>query len=155
MLTGRCTCGACAYDLAAPPLFTHCCHCTWCRRETGSAFALNAVIESGALRVTRGAPDEVLLPSASGRGQKVWRCPDCRVALFSAYSRPFLRFVRVGTLDDPAAAPPDVHIFTSTKLPWVVLPSGARAFPEYYDQRAEWPAESSARFLAAKRAAEG
>ena len=46
---GACTCGAVRYRLASGPLFVHACHCRWCQRETGSAFALNALIESGAL----------------------------------------------------------------------------------------------------------
>lgn len=152
-LSGRCTCGATAYEMAAPPLFTHCCHCTWCQRETGSAFALNAIVEATALTVTRGTTETVTIPTASGRGQTVHRCPACKVALFSSYGSPLVRFVRVGTLDDPARVPPDVHIYTTTKLPWVVLPEGARVFADYYDRRQEWPAASNARLEAAKASA--
>ena len=53
-----------------------------------------------------------------------------------------LRFVRVGTLDDPAAIPPDVHIYVRSKLPWVTLPEGAPNFEAYYDSRKLWPAAS-------------
>lgn len=53
-----------------------------------------------------------------------------------------LRFVRIGTLDTPAALPPDVHIYTRSKLPWVRLPEGAPAFEAYYDSIALWPAAS-------------
>jgi len=153
VLTGCCTCGATAYVLSAPPLVTHCCHCTWCQRESGSAFALNAVIEVGAFALTRGRTVAHRLPSASGNGQVVHRCGGCGVTLYSLYSRPFLLFVRVGTLDDPAEVEPDLHIFTSTKQPWVRLPEGARAFAEYYDPRVEWSAEATARFLGAKEEA--
>ena len=150
---GRCTCSAVRYRLLAPPMFVHCCHCTWCQRETGSAFVLNALIERDRLELLAGAPDELVTPSASGRGQRIARCPTCRVALWSTYSLPTVRFVRVGTLEHPGVAPPDVHIFTSTKLPWVVLPPGARAFPEYYVPAQEWPAESLARRAACYAAA--
>lgn len=146
-MEGRCTCASLRYRLLDRPLFTHCCHCSWCQRETGSAFALNAMIETEKLIITAGAPEWVTLPTASGKGQQVARCPACRVALFSHYAggAGLIAFVRVGTLDDPAACPPDIHIYTSTKLPWVVLPPQARVCAEYYQRSVEWPAESLAR----------
>ena len=149
-MEGGCTCGSVRYRLEDKPLIVHCCHCTWCQRETGSAFVLNAVIESSRLMLLNGAPELVLTPSASGRGQKIMRCPTCKVALWSHYSNDSLAFVRVGTLDNPNAAPPDVHIFTSTKQDWVVLPEGARAFKEFYDFADVWPPESRTRFRAAR-----
>ncbi|WP_076363679.1 GFA family protein [Phaeovulum vinaykumarii] len=141
-MTGRCTCGQVHYAMPRP-MFTHCCHCSWCQRESGSAFALNAIVETAALRI-EGDLESVRLPSASGKGQEVQRCPSCRVALFSHYAGAgrALAFVRVGTLDAPGACPPDVHIFTSTALPWVVIPEGVRRFENYYSTRAEWPADS-------------
>ena len=53
-----------------------------------------------------------------------------------------LSFVRVGTLDEPSALPPDVHIYTRSKLPWIVLPPNIPAFDAYYDSKKLWPAES-------------
>jgi hypothetical protein len=141
---GACTCRAVRYRLDSRPMFVHCCHCTWCQRETGTAFALNAIIEADRVSLLAGEPQAVDTPSQSGKGQVIWRCPTCRIALWSNYGGrgDLLRFVRVGTLLEPGRFPPDVHIFTSTRLPWVVLPPGARAFSEYYDSKAEWPAES-------------
>lgn len=151
-MEGGCTCGSVRYRLTARPLFVHCCHCTWCRRETGSAFALNALIEAERVALLKGRPEPATLPSASGRGQVLWRCPDCGVTLWSNYpgAGPRIHFVRVGTLDDPAAAPPDIHIYTSTKLPWVSLPDDVPTVPEYYRNVDYWPAESLARFRAAR-----
>lgn len=139
-MQGRCPCGEIRYRLTDRPLFTHCCHCSWCQRETGSAFAVNAMIETDRLEVT-GAPEIVFTPSASGKGQEIARCPRCKVALFSHYAGAgrALAFVRVGTLDDPGLCPPDIHIFTSTKAPWLVLPPGIPAVTEYYDRRQYWP----------------
>src|SRR6201988_2649910 len=133
--------------MTTKPLFVNCCHCRWCQRETGSAFVLNAMIEADRVELLRGQPNMVMTPSASGKGQKIWRCPDCHVALWSNYSGAgdSVRFVRVGTLDNPDAMPPDIHIFTSSKQPWVVLPAGTPAVPEYYDRKQLWPAESLAR----------
>ena len=147
-LIGHCTCKAIQYRMISAPLFVHCCHCRWCQRETGSAFVLNAMIEADRVELVAGEPDVVLTPSESGRGQKIARCPSCRVAVWSNYSRPTIRFVRVGTLADPDRAPPDVHIFTASKQPWVVLPPGVPAFAEYYDSAKLWPAASLARLAA-------
>ena len=152
---GGCTCRQVRYRLTSGPLFVHCCHCRWCQRESGASFALNAMIE--AERVTRlaGEPEIVDTPSASGKGQKIARCPRCRVAVWSHYAGGGLRiaFVRVGTLDEPDRLPPDIHIFTASKQPWVVLPPGTPAFAEFYKASEIWPADSLARraALLAKR----
>jgi hypothetical protein len=149
---GGCSCRHVRYRIKSRPMFVHCCHCTWCQRETGSAFALNAMIEANRVELTAGEVELVDTPSASGKGQKIWRCPECRISLWSNYSGAGdkVRFMRVGTLDNPAAMPPDIHIFTSTKQPWVVLPTGTPAVPEYYKPREMWPAESQERFVALK-----
>jgi hypothetical protein len=141
---GGCDCGFVRYRLARAPLFVHCCHCRWCQRETGSAFVLNALIETECVELLDGAPDMVMTPSASGKGQNIARCPRCRVALWSHYAGagPKFAFVRVGTLDDPDRFPPDIHIFTMSKQPWVILPEGVPAMPEYYDRETYWPKES-------------
>ena len=143
-LTGHCTCNNVRYRMTGRPLFVHCCHCRWCQRETGTAFALNAMIEADRLTLLQGAPEVVRTPSNSGKGQKIWRCPRCRIALWSNYAGAgdAVHFVRVGTLDEPDRLPPDIHIYTSTKQPWVVLPPGVPAVPEYYDRNKYWPKES-------------
>ena len=149
---GGCTCRRVRYRLTDTPLFVHCCHCRWCQRETGSAFVLNAMIEAARVELLAGEPEVILTPSASGKGQKIARCPDCKVALWSTYAGAgdAIRFVRVGTLDEPDRLPPDIHIYTMSKQPWVVLPEGARAVEAFYDFKAIWPAESVARLRAAK-----
>jgi hypothetical protein len=134
------------FGLASEPLFVHCCHCTWCQRETGSAFVVNALIEADRVTILAGAPEQVMTPSNSGKGQVIARCPMCRVALFSAYGgSDRLRFVRVGTLDEPARFPPDIHIYTASKLPWVRLPEGVPAVPGYYKSSELWPPAALAR----------
>jgi len=150
-MEGGCTCRSVRYRVAAPSMMTHCCHCRWCQRETGSAFVINAIVETSALEVT-GQTEMVDTPSQSGNGQKIVRCPLCRVALWSHYSQggPKLAFVRVGTLDDPDAVPPDVHIYVASKQPWVRLPEGARSFAEFYNVREVWPPEALARAQAAR-----
>jgi len=129
------------------PLFVHCCHCRWCQRESGASFALNAMIEADRVTELGQSPELIDTPSASGSGQVIARCPRCKVALWSNYAGagPLVRFVRVGTLDNPDLLPPDIHIFTASKQPWVVLPAGVPAVAEYYDRETYWPAGSLAR----------
>jgi hypothetical protein len=141
---GKCACGHVTYQLMSDPLFVHCCHCSWCQRETGTAFALNAIIEADRVELLSGDVEVIDTPSNSGKGQRISRCPICRVAVWSNYGRAgdLARFIRVGTLLEPHRLPPDVHIFTSTKLPWVVLDDGAPVFEEYYSTKEQWPEAS-------------
>ena len=143
-LEGGCTCRFVRYRMSCGPLFVHCCHCRWCQRETGASFALNALIESDRVELLAGEVEVVDTPSNSGKGQRIARCPKCRIALWSNYggAGDVLRFVRVGTLDEPDRLPPDIHIFTASKQPWVVLPPGVPTVPEYYKSRERWPKES-------------
>ena len=134
---GGCTCGQVRYRLGDAPFAVHCCHCRSCQRETGSAFALNGLVEADAITVTAGEPERVETPSESGKGQSVFRCPACRVAMWSHYGGMGEKagFVRIGTLDDPDAFPPDLHIFTRSKQPWVTLTGDPPAFEVYYSQK--------------------
>jgi hypothetical protein len=141
---GGCDCRAVRYRMTSAPMFVHCCHCRWCQRETGASFALNAMIEADRVSLLQGEPELVSTPSNSGKGQKIARCPVCRIAVWSHYAGggDKVSFVRVGTLDEPDRWPPDIHIFTSTKQPWVVLPPTMPAVEEYYDRERYWPAAS-------------
>ncbi|HEX7272479.1 MAG TPA: GFA family protein [Casimicrobiaceae bacterium] len=141
---GGCTCRAVRYRMTSTPLFVHCCHCRWCQRETGASFALNAMIEADRVVLLEGNPEVIDTPSNSGKGQRISRCPTCHVALWSNYAGAgdAVRFVRVGTLDEPDRLPPDIHIFTSPKQPWVVLSPKMPAVAEYYDREKYWPPAS-------------
>ena len=145
---GSCFCGAVKYRLESAPMFVNCCHCTECRRQTSSAFAINAAIETDRITLLPGStePVAVSVPTGSGNPHDIYRCPDCQTALWSDYGRrPAIRFVRVATLDDPSAFPPGAHIYTRSKLAWVVLPPSIPAVEEYYDMAKLYPAESLAR----------
>ena len=148
MFEGGCACGEVRYRLTCDPLFVHCCHCLNCQRQTGSAFVINILIEADRVELVRGEPREVSVPRDGGLTQEIWRCPACEVALFSYYGRPDVRFVRAGTLDDPSAVEPDVHIYTRSKLPWITLPDGVPAFEVYYEMKELWPRGSLERFEA-------
>jgi hypothetical protein len=141
-LKGGCACGKVRYQLLAEPLRVHCCHCTDCQRHTGSAFVLNAIIETAAIKILRGELEAVPVPRAYGP-HDIYRCRHCKTALWSDYGhRPQIRFVRVGTLDRPSALPPDIHIYTRTKVPWLKLPKGTPAFKDYYNTKKVWPQQS-------------
>jgi hypothetical protein len=151
-IEGGCDCRKLRYRLESAPLFVHCCHCRWCQRESGAAFALNAMIEADRVTLLGETPELVDTPSESGKGQWIARCPHCRIAVWSHYAGAgkSVCFVRVGTLDAPDVLPPDIHIFTASKQPWVLLPPGTPAVPEYYDLTQYWPADSLARRTALK-----
>ena len=144
---GGCTCRAVRYRLTDKPMFVNCCHCRWCQRETGASFALNAMIEADRVVLLAGRPEVIDTPSNSGKGQRISRCPTCRVAVWSncAGGGERMRFVRVGTLDEPDRLPPDIHIFTMSKQPWIILDPAVPAMREYYDPARHWPPESLAR----------
>jgi hypothetical protein len=145
---GGCACGAVRYRLRSDPLFTHCCHCLNCQRQTGSAFVINLLIEAERVELLASEPQPVDVPRDDGSTQRIHRCRTCQVAVFSEYGRPELWFVRGGTLDEPTSVTPDVHIYTRSKVSWLELPETALAFDIYYDVKALWPAASLERLEA-------
>jgi hypothetical protein len=134
--------------MTSQPLIVHCCHCSWCQRQSGSAFAVNALIEADRVKLLQGDVADILVPSPSGANQRISRCPKCQVAVWSYYLvlrggiGEAVRFIRVGTLDDPGRLPPDIHIYTSSKQAWFPLPPDALAVEEYYVTEEVWPRES-------------
>lgn len=153
---GGCACGGVRYRMTVPPMFVHCCHCSWCQRETGSAFVVNALVEADRIELLSGRMEVIDTPSESGRGQKIHRCAECKIALWSNYAGAgeAVAFLRIGTLDHPDRFPPDIHIFTSSKQPWVRLPDGATAEPEFYRFRDYWSEKDIARYKAAQKKSE-
>jgi len=141
---GGCTCHCVRYRMTTRPLFVHCCHCRWCQRESGASFALNALIEADRVKLLQGEVEVIDTPSHSGKGQKISRCPRCRIAVWSNYAGAgdTIHFIRVGTLDEPDRLPPDIHIYTASKQPWVILPPDMPAVVQYYRASERWPKES-------------
>ena len=150
---GSCACGKVRYRVQSKPLFVHCCHCRCCQRESGSAFALNAMIEADRFELTAGEVEVITVPTESGKGQKVSRCPTCKISLWSNYAGPgdLINFLRVGTLFNPDLMPPDIHIYTASKQPWIQLPEGTPASEEYYKTKDFWPQESIERVKALRK----
>ena len=147
--SGHCSCGSVKYHLTSDPIYVHCCHCRWCQRETGTAFALNALIETDRVIVETGSLEAVKIPTNSGKSQKIYRCSQCKIAIWSHYATPVgdkVSFVRIGTLDHPERIGPDIHIFTSSKQPWLELSDKVPVMQEFYDPKQYWPAQSLARY---------
>ena len=139
---GSCTCGHVRYQVVEDPLIVHGCHCRGCQKNSGSAFAINALYEADRVSLIEGTVEENSVPTPSGTGQDITRCKKCKVAIWSNYNmgglREHIRFVRVGTLDDPDQFPPDVHIYTSSKQPWVTLPVNDPRVERFYEFRTTW-----------------
>lgn len=148
---GQCFCGKIRYQMRGAPMFVHCCHCRDCQQQSGSAFVINGLIEADRIALIAGEPRPIRMATDSGYPHDIYRCDACQSAVWSDYGgRNWLRFVRLATLNEPASFAPDVHIYTRSRLPWVPLPAGAASFTDYYDSRKQWPAESQARYKAAK-----
>jgi hypothetical protein len=135
-------------------MFVHCCHCTRCQRETGGPFAHHAMVEFTAMSLTLGEPEFVKVPTDSGNTHWVARCPACRTAMWNEHGsrQAITRYVRVGTLDEPARFPPQAHIYVRSKQPWLKLPPEVATFQGGYNAARIWPALSLERYEAAKAA---
>jgi hypothetical protein len=159
--TGGCTCGHVRYKMNSKPLIVHGCHCRLCQGQSGASFAVNALVEASRVEITKGEVVEVTVESPSGTGQRIARCPKCQVAVWSSYLvfggnlGELVHFIKVGTLDDPDQFPPDVHIYTSTKQPWVILHPDTQAVDEFYVTSETWPQESLERLSVLLSVAEG
>ncbi len=148
---GGCTCGFVRYRMTSDPLIVHGCHCRWCQRQSGGAFAINALIEADRVELTSGKVNEITVASPSGSGQRIARCPKCQIAVWSNYLiiggklADNICFVRVGTLDDSDRHPPNVHIYTEDRQSWFELPEGVPAVSQFYDIEKVYSPESLAR----------
>ena len=143
-LEGKCACGTIRYTITANPLIAHACHCRDCQRLTGGPFVINVWIEKKFVEMGPVVPKSFQLSGGSGKHNDVFFCDKCGTTLWSRYGivPGECLFVRAGTLDNPDAVKPDVHIYTRSKLPWFDLPKGVRAFPSSYKLDEVWPAES-------------
>ena len=153
---GGCTCGELRYKVETTPLIVHACHCTWCQRQTGGPHVINALYEAENVQMTKGVPELLDTPSPSGKGQIIARCPTCKVAVWSHYDfgglSKQISFLRVGTLDQSDAFPPDVHIYTTSKQPWYLIHPSHQSADEFYDVKSTWRPASLARLKALRAA---
>jgi hypothetical protein len=155
-LQGGCTCGLVRYRLKKKPITVNACHCRFCQRLSGSAFALNAMIETEYVEmIGKGEPELIHIPTDLSERTRAWRCPTCSVLLFNDHMlmNENIRFVRVGTLEEGERLPPDAHYFVSRKHPWIVVPDNVPAFDTIPTNGGgpELPAEAKMRMARALR----
>lgn len=142
-IRGGCFCGQVKYELKMPPMFIQCCHCTECQRQTGGPFVVNGIIETSHIRLIRGKLESIPMSKGKESPHDMYRCRKCKIAVWSDYGRrPWVRFIRVMTLENPKRFKPKAHIFTSTKWPQVQIPKGVFVFREYYDIQKIWSKQS-------------
>jgi hypothetical protein len=125
--TGGCQCGAVRYEITGPPITVYACHCTECQTQSGSAFAMAAVIPKQSFRVTKGTPKMSARKSSPTMTIEGWFCSDCGTRLWhmpggADYPN---RNVKPGTLDDTSSLTPATHFWTRSAQPWVVIPEDA------------------------------
>ncbi len=118
LLAGKCLCGAVHYEVADEFLYAANCHCSNCRRATGSAFKPFAGIERAKLAIVRGADSLMLFGDATGNDT---HCGTCGSLLFSVVRDGAFIHVAVGTLVDAPSIRPDKHIFVGSKAPWFTI----------------------------------
>jgi len=120
VLRGSCLCGKIQYEVRGPLGPAVYCHCSQCRKASGSSFATNASISVDQFRITRGA--ELLREHESSEGAKRCFCSECGSPIIKRYeSSPDSVRLRLGTLDSDPGAKPVAHIFVGSKAPWVEL----------------------------------
>ena len=122
-MTGSCLCGAVRYRIEGAPSRMLYCHCEHCRRASGSSFATNVLVDRDRFRLTSG--EEVLGAYESRPGKIRHFCTRCGSPIYNRLTDgtgPCI--VRAGTLDGDPGLRPSVHIWVSSKAPWVELDDG-------------------------------
>jgi len=131
MLTGGCQCGAVRYEHSGTPTALYVCHCRECRHQSASAFGISVEVTKAGLRVAQGAPKFWTRDTDSGKRLRCAFCPDCGSRLWhEPEGGADWLTLKGGSLDTPPDISDAIHIWTSRKLPGVVIPAGAEQFPQ-------------------------
>jgi hypothetical protein len=119
---GGCLCGAVRYRVEGNPEVAYICHCTNCKRYTGSAFGISVVFSKNAVQIIKGNLKMYEYRSdETSRWIKLEFCPNCGTAVTGvAEVAPSMRVVTVGTFDNPNWVKPQWAQFTRSALQWVV-----------------------------------
>jgi hypothetical protein len=115
ILAGKCLCGAVEYAVEDAFLYSANCHCSNCRRTTGSAFKPFAGIEREKLWIAKGQPD---IRCYGGDETHDAHCAICGSLLYSVVRDGQYVHVAMGTLVDAPSIRPNMHIFVGSKAPW-------------------------------------
>ena len=121
ILTGRCICGQVKYRITEKPLFTQACHCKDCKIITGSSYVINTSVLDNTLTI-EGNNSSTELKAGSGATSNAYFCTKCGTYIYTDYASAVGRLtVRTKTLDNSESFPPQVHIFTKDKDPWIFI----------------------------------
>lgn len=131
MLTGGCQCAGVRYAVDAAPSRIYVCHCTECRAQSSSAFGISVIVPTAALRLVRGEPRVWSRATDSGKLMDCAFCPDCGSRLWHVNDPAEAEMsIKGGSLDDGPDLSAAIHIWTSSKLPGVVIPPDAPQFAQ-------------------------
>ena len=125
MLTGRCFCGAVEYAVTDAFAYAANCHCSNCRRTTGSAFKPFAGIQCDKLTLTKGEGDLMIRGKPQNNNT---HCRRCGSLLYSVVRDGAYVHVAMGTLVDDPTIRPTRHIFVGSKAPWFEITDGLPQF---------------------------
>lgn len=130
IMTGRCQCGAAAYAISGEPLNVFICHCRECQKQSASAFGISVEVPKSRFRLERGKVRTWSRRTDSGRTLDCTFCAVCGSRLWHESPERDELSVKGGSLDQPVDLGTAIHIWTSRKLPGVLIPEGARQFDE-------------------------
>jgi hypothetical protein len=127
---GGCVCGAVRYRMKAEPQIGVVCHCTWCQRRSGSAFAFMAYFNEADIEFLRGKMTMYEHRSdETGQWLRTEFCPACGTTVTHTIElRPGLRAIAAGTMDDPEGFRVDRHVWARSARPWVAIPVGVEEY---------------------------
>ncbi|HEY8604194.1 GFA family protein [Tsuneonella suprasediminis] len=131
IIEGGCNCRHARYKLHGAPLAVAACHCRNCQRQSGSAYSVNLVVAGDSVAIEGELACYEDPDSESGKPVLREFCPNCGSPIRSIpTASPAMVAIKAGTLDNPDAFPPAIHIWTCQMLDWVDVPEGVPQFPK-------------------------
>ncbi|HET7879616.1 MAG TPA: GFA family protein [Acetobacteraceae bacterium] len=132
-LSGGCQCGAVRYTISVEPLSVYVCHCRECRRQSASAFGISVIVPEAAFALTEGEVRTWRRPTDSGRVLDCMFCVVCGSRICHTTPDEGVVSVKGGSLDEPPGLQSATHIWTTRRLPGVVIPRGVAQYGEEPD----------------------
>ena len=132
ILTGECFCGAVRYTVVDSFQYALNCHCSNCRRTTGSAFKPFAGIARDKLAVASGDDNVMIYGDEADHNA---HCRRCGSLLYSVVRDGAFVHVAMGTLVDAPSIRPTAHIFVGSKAPWFSITDALPQYEEHIPAR--------------------
>ncbi len=132
---GGCQCGAIRYRLIGEPVFLTICHCSECKRQSGSAFGMSLRMRWTDVTILAGAPKTWTRRSDSGALVVCAFCETCGTRLWHEPSAPGFVHIKPGTLDDASSLAPKYESWTERKSSWLHFDGIEMSFERMPPQR--------------------